>query len=306
MGNAHRFLGACHCRRDVRRVGHLDRDRCRGAPAVQHFIARERNEGEGVKGLTENASLGSHDTDDLESGAAEAYLLADGTHRFKQLVGDLRPKDDDGAALFLIAVCEWASAGDAIVLHLLIGRRDTPDGDVSHRPILPLDIGERCRESRRDRHRLRVGERGANHFEVRLGEHRPPGDPLPHLVVEEADLDWCAPYLERVGPDQGAGDVVLDVGIHALDDRHDSDQEGHGDNNAEQREERPQLVDAELVQRRPDDITEPHIRRRLAAVRDRSLVPERLDRIHPRCARGRHHAEGDAGEGRRGECGRDG
>ena len=109
-----------------------------------------------------------------------------------------------------------------------------------------------------ERDGARVAQLGAHGLVLGARDHRPARDALPRLVVEEADLDRHAPHLEGVGADQRVGDVLLDVRVHPLDHRHDGDEEGDRDDDAEEREEASQLVGADLGERGADDVERVH------------------------------------------------
>jgi hypothetical protein len=74
-----------------------------------------------------------------------------------------------------------------------------------------------------------------------------PGEPwalrdLSQFVIgQETDGDRGATDLKRVGPDDGPGNVLLDVRIHALDNRDHGDQEPDGDDDAQEGEEGTKL-----------------------------------------------------------------
>ena len=72
-------------------------------------------------------------------------------------------------------------------------------------------------------------------------------------VVAEPGI---AAKRERVRAEQPAGEIVLHVLAHPLDDRHDGDEEHHADHDAEEREEALELLNADLDQRETDGFEE--------------------------------------------------
>ena len=80
----------------------------------------------------------------------------------------------------------------------------------------------------------------------------------PFLVVEQSDPNGRSPNLESVGADQRARQVLLHVGVHSRDDGYHRDEERHRHNDPEKREERPQLIDADLFERGGDYVGEAH------------------------------------------------
>jgi len=109
-------------------------------------------------------------------------------------------------------------------------------------PIPPHDVRQRSGKAGGERDRLRVRNRETNGRGIGDADARPALDALHRLVVEESDLDGRAPHLEGVRADDGAGDVLLHVRVHALDHRHHGDEERDGHDDAEERKERAQLI----------------------------------------------------------------
>ena len=147
---------------------------------------------------------------------------------------------------------------EPVVLHVLIGRRHAEDEDVAHLAVAPYDVRPRRGEAGGEPDRLRVRDRATNRVGVGGADARTALHALHRLVVEQPDLDGRAPHLERVRADHRAGDVLLHVRVHPLDDRHDGDEERDGDDDAEQREERAQLVGADLAKCDAQQIGQAH------------------------------------------------
>jgi hypothetical protein len=62
------------------------------------------------------------------------------------------------------------------------------------------------------------------------------------FVVDEPNLNGIAPDLERVDAHDRPGEPIAHVGVHALDHGHHGDEEGDRHDDAQQGEERPELV----------------------------------------------------------------
>ena len=89
--------------------------------------------------------------------------------------------------------------------------------------------------------------------------HARPPLPLPPLVLGDVVPEpGEAAEREGVRAEHAAGEVLLDVLAHALDDRHDGDEEHDADHHAEQGEEALELLHADLLEREPDGLVEGH------------------------------------------------
>ena len=104
------------------------------------------------------------------------------------------------------------------------------------------------------------GSARLHHRRVLRRDQRPLGDDPHLLVVEQADRDRRAPDLEGIGPDHRAGQVLLDVRVHPLDDRDDDDQEADRDDDAEEGEEGPELGAPDGLERETEGLEEGHWR----------------------------------------------
>ena len=77
--------------------------------------------------------------------------------------------------------------------------------------------------------------------------------PLPPLIARRVVPEpGKASQRERVGAEDAADEVVLDVAAHPLDDRDDGDQEHDADRHAGEREEAFELLHPDLRQREAD------------------------------------------------------
>src|SRR5207237_4296375 len=157
-----------------------------------------------------------------------------------------------------IDLADGTSAGEDVILNHLEWRRDAEDGDVGLGPVPPHQVrdGNRPTGLHADRHGFwHCGHHGVG---IGFGNARTSLQAAPFFVVEEADPDWGSPHLKRVRADQRAGQVLLHVRVHARDDGHDGNQERHRDDDPEEGEERPQLVDADLLESSGYDVGEAH------------------------------------------------
>jgi hypothetical protein len=199
-----------------------------------------------------------HDADGGEALAEHADVAPDGIDALEELVGDVGADDGHGAPLDDVDVAQPAAHREAIVLDLLVARRDAEDERVAQCPAPPDDVGLRGGEAGLERDGLGVGERGLDDRRIGGGDPRPALDAAHLVVVEGADLDRRTAHLEGVRADDRAGDVLLHVRVHPLDHRHDGDEERHRDDDPEQREERAKLVRPELPECSEDDVDETH------------------------------------------------
>ena len=159
----------------------------------------------------------------------------------KSSSGDVPAQHDRVPPLVDVGVGERRAEGEAVVLHQLVRCRDAEDQHVRDGAVAGLHVAHRRRPAGLERHGLGIGQRLRHHLGVFAGDQRPLGDRLQLLVVEQADGDGAAPDLEGVGADHRAGEVLPDVGVHALDDRDHDDEKAHRDDDAEEREEGAQL-----------------------------------------------------------------
>ncbi len=259
MREPHGFLGAAHGAGDRLRVRHLHRDRVRVAPAVEHLERADRQQREAVERLTEHSPLGRDDADDREPLAEDAHVAPDGGGiAVEELLGHVGADDGDHASLPDVDVGEGASGGEAVVLDGLVRRGDAEDQDVTEGEVAPDDVGLRRRPTGGQAHGARVGDRASHDLGVVHRDARPSGVLADLLVVEESHLDRRAANLERVGADDRARDVLADVRVHPLNDGDDGDEERHRDDDAEQGEERPELVAPDLGEGDAEDVVGAH------------------------------------------------
>ena len=243
MRDPHRLFGALHPVLHQRRLGHLHRDHSRLAAAVQRLEARERQHHEPVPRLAEDVPL-------LRDHAFHAVLRAEDADFLpdrlvgvvEQAVGDIEPERRDRAALPDVHVAERLARGELVVLHQLERRGDAEDEGVAHRLVAPHHVGLRGGPAGLDGDRLRVGEGALDIVNVFGRDDRPALDLLPLLVVDQPHGDRGAPHLERVDAHDRAADPLAHVGVHALDHGHHRHQERDRHDDAEQREERAELV----------------------------------------------------------------
>src|SRR5881394_2509371 len=147
---------------------------------------------------------------------------------------------------------------ERVVLHHDERRRDTEHEHVAHRAVAPLHVRHRGRPSGLERDGLRVGQRAFHVGGVLLADDGPALDPLQLFVVDEPDLDRVATDLKRVDPDDRARDALAHVRVHALDHRDHGHEEPDRHDDAEQREERAQLVAPRGLERLENRFGEGH------------------------------------------------
>ena len=166
-----------------------------------------------------------------------------GKKNFADFVAD----HDDRRAELVFLRRDRAARGEVVLLDREVVavdrvRVDLPRPRVRrrrHRVVLALDRPSACRRRQHRPHERHVGREDAR-------------APLPLEPLRARDVvaePRIAPEREGVGAEETAGEVVLHVSAHPLDDRDDGDQEHHADHDAEQREEALELLDADLGER---------------------------------------------------------
>ena len=162
--------------------------------------------------------------------------------RSKSLSATSKPSTPTSRRSLISGSLSGSPASMRVVLHDLVRRRDPEDehladGPVRRRPTSLVGVGQPdCSATARASGSVRsITSASSEEMSGRLAD-RPD-----LLVLEEPDRDRRPAHLEGVGPDHRAGQVLLDVGVHPLDDRHDDDQEADRDDDAEQSEEGAEL-----------------------------------------------------------------
>src|SRR6266702_1282506 len=257
--DAHRLLGAEHTVGHARGRRHLDRDHRGLAAPVQRLERGERQHDEPVPGLPQHGALLGDDPRDRELRTADADRAAHGALRSaEQLLRHIEPQHRDEPPLPLVHVGERRPGRERVVLHHDERRRDPEHQHVTYRAVTPLHVRHRRRPAGLEGDGVRVGQ-GAFHVRgVLLTDDRPALDPLQLFVVDEPDLDRVAPDLKRVDPDDRARDALAHVRVHALDHRDDRHEEPDRHDDAEQREERAQLVAPRGLERLHNRFGEEH------------------------------------------------
>ena len=186
--------------------------------------------------------------------------LADRIASVEQFVGDVGADDGDQPALADVDLTQRIAERESIVLHALVVRRHAEHEHVAERLLAPEDVAAGRRKARRDRDRVGLGQRRAHDVGIRRRDLGTPLHAQPIGVLDQAEVDRQATHLERVRADQRIGDVLLDVGVHPLDDGDHRHQKGHAHDDAEQREERAKLVRSNLGERGRENVGESHYR----------------------------------------------
>ena len=172
-----------------------------------------------------------------------ANHLSDGRRRVtEQLFGDVIAEHGDEAPLLHVDIRERVARGKCIVLDEHIRGRDAEDEDVARRAIAPLHVGHRRGPAGLQRDGLRVGHGAFDVGDVLGRDDRPALNLFPRLIVDEADLNRIAADLKGIDADDGPRETLAHVGVHALNDGDDGDEECDRDDDAEQREERAELM----------------------------------------------------------------
>src|SRR5436190_1403383 len=257
--DAHRLFGAEHRGTHAVRGGHLDRDHHRLAAAVHRLERAQRQHHEAVPRLAQHRALLRDDAFDHELNPAHANRSSDcGLDVIEQLFGHVVAEHGHVATLLHIDVRERCARGERVVLDQDIGRRDAEDEDVAGRAVAPLHVRHRRGPPRLQRDRLRIGNGAFDEVDVLRRDDRAALDLLPLFVVDESHLDRIAPDLKRVDADDRAGEALAHVRVHALDDRHDGHEEGDRHDDAEQREEGPELVTPDGLESEAERFVEGH------------------------------------------------
>ena len=89
-------------------------------------------------------------------------------------------------------------------------------------------------------------------------DDRPALDLLPRLIIDEPDLNRIAPDLKRVHADNRPRQSLTHVRVHALDDGDHRHQECDRHDDAQQREERAELVAPDGLEGEADGFEERH------------------------------------------------
>ena len=173
---------------------------------------------------------------------ADLHHLVERVDRTEQLVGNV-PADDRHRP----ARIDFSGADQPPALDVERG-----EVDVIARHAADLDAVDRLVAEAEARVRLRLRRDGTDVVAVapdggRLADRDSGIVPHPFLVGFRPH-DRHALNREVVGAD-ARNDGVADVGVHALDERHDGNDRGHGHDVAEHRQERAELVRPDRLKR---------------------------------------------------------
>ena len=214
---------------------------------------------EAIERLAEHAPLLLDDADDLEALAEDPHVAADRIDTLEEPVGDVRADDDDRSSLANVDLGERPPVGEAVVLHHLVRRCHAEHEHVAE--VRSRHSTSACGVGQPDVMPTATASGiAAATFRASSARHaRATLDALPFLVVEEARRESATRRTWKAfAPIIASAMFSLDVRVHPLDDRDHRDEKRDGDDDAEQREERPQLVRAKLGKRDLDDVRVAH------------------------------------------------
>src|SRR6266576_166403 len=210
---------------------------------VHRFERGERQHHEAVPGLPEHRALfGDHALDGELHPAHPDLAAHGGVHIAEQFLGDVIAEHGNVAALIEIDVGEGLAGSEFVVLHDHERSGDPKDEDIAGGAVAPLHVRHRRGPARLQRNRLGVRDGARDERDVLGRDNGPALDLLPRLIVDEADLNGIATNLKGVHPHDRARQPLAHVRVHSLNHRDDRDEEGHGDDDAEQRKEGPELM----------------------------------------------------------------
>src|SRR3954470_5697736 len=217
-------------------------------------------------------------TDHREWKPVNAYLSADRIEVGEVSLGNLLADDDHRGADRVFLLVEHATPRDRQVLDQEVFRRSRlrqnlrpatrefraaiGSGDVLHRPTR---AGRECLA-----HRERILDRDL-------------GTPLPRLPLlfrdVVLDVGKCA-EIEGVYAEKLPGEILLDIPVHSLHDRHDRDEEHPADRDTDEGEEALQLLHSQRAKRQANGFEKWHwapiVILRSAATKDLLRIEEIL------------------------------
>src|SRR6266550_2982351 len=258
MRDPHCLVRPLHSARNEVCARHFDRNVVRLPPTEEHLEVRERYQDEAVEGLAEHPTLLGDRSDHVKTLTEDAYVLADRIDVLEQLLGDVSADDSYGMMVAHVDIADGTSTGEHVVLTNLVRSGDPEDRDVGLGVVLPHDVPDGNRPTVLHTHRDRLWHRRHHGFCVGFGEAGAPLQPAPFFIVEQSDPNRGPSHLERVSPDQRAGEILFHVRVHPRDDRDHRYQERDRHDDSEQRKEGPQLVEADLLECRGDYVGEAH------------------------------------------------
>ncbi len=259
MRQAHRFLGAGHRARDGFRIAQLDRYDGGEAPPVDRLERRDRQQDVGVERLPQHPALCLHDSLDPDLAPPHPDLLPDGALGVsEQLVRDVPSQHPDLPPLAHVGIGEGLASGDPVVLDQLVGRRHAEDHDAAQ-PLAPPDnIGCGSGVARLERHCVGIREGGLERSGIAAGDAGPARYCADGFLVQKAGCYRITPNLEGIGADYGAGEVLADIRVHALDDGHDGHQKSDADDYSKESEEGSKLAAGDGVERQAEGLKVRH------------------------------------------------
>src|ERR1039457_4236403 len=232
--------------RHVRAIRRLNEDEQLRAACPDGAIGTQGDNGKVILALSECAADSFGDTHNAERKAPELNLLVERIAVGKQLLHQVLTDDEDAGIVLVVDVADIASLLDFFAANV---------GETGgHR--VELDLVDHVALVARWRTGVEHGH-GAE-FLVPLAVVAQvfvvlPAKRLVAAARVEETIETLRP-LELVQHEPiGAqvGDMLGDIEVHAVDHRHDHDQRGGGNDDAEQRQEGPELVAAQRLQRDP-------------------------------------------------------
>src|SRR5882762_8619340 len=234
--------------RDARRIDRYGSETVRPHDAVAPGLQGDQDLLVGVA-ETARRSLGGQDTDDLERDAADLDFLADHGGRIPvEHVGNRRAEHRVAPTSFIFSRREHPARREGVVLHDgIVGR----GADDTYVPVLAaefdLQVARQLRDDALDV--ARVAREG-----VRIVDRDA------HALIEH-DGNPAAERLPRIDGEEGRAERLetrLDGLLRPAAERHHRDDGADTDDDAQHRQERPQLVGANRLERDLEDLAEQH------------------------------------------------
>jgi hypothetical protein len=156
----------------------------------------------------------------------------------EELLSHLVTQHGHQPPLAYVRIGEGFAGGEAIILDQLVRRSHAEDQDIADRGVAIGDIGLGRGPAGLERDGQGLRNRAPHRLRILAGDDRPLLHLADLLVGVESERNRQAADLEGVGADDRAGDVLPDVGVHALDHRDHGDQESYRDDDPEEGKER--------------------------------------------------------------------
>ena len=244
------FLGALHPG-GARRL-HVDREAL--LLAIDFEISLDGNVGETILRLSQHGAHGLGYAHDLKGTTINHDFTAQRINVGKKFVSDIGADHSDAGVVFVVEIGDVAARGRLLHIHIAdVG------GNATHVHVLHVLLAVAQLAENANFHTYRFGqlEPIAHGFKIVPGDFfiPPPGFDELLGVGDQRELMHQKNIAAHVG--HGIGDVL----VGAFDERHHDDQSRHRQNNAQQHEERAQLVGAHGLQRHHSGFAQQHTAR---------------------------------------------